>query len=118
VPGLQSGALANGGGVGGGQAVASSRRKGLATGTGATLINGQGLESVGGLHVSDKAGEGRTLCCVGKALLGLQNMGCLAFMRELFCACTGWLADGFGPLPRYDLMPQMGKSFQSPIATV
>jgi len=56
--------------------------------------------------------------CVDKALFGLQNLGGLVSVWKLFCACMGWLVGGFESVSRYDLMPQMGESFQYPISTV
>jgi hypothetical protein len=52
--------------------------------------------------------------CVGEALCGLQNLGCLASLRKLFCGCTRWLIEEFLPLPRYDLLPQMGETLVIP----
>jgi hypothetical protein len=78
----------------------------------------KGLESAGGLHVSGEAVGGRAVCCVGKALFGLQNLGGLVSAWELFCACTGWLVGGFEPVSRYDLIPQMGGRFQYRISAV
>ncbi|TXT40297.1 MAG: hypothetical protein FD135_1429 [Comamonadaceae bacterium] len=38
---------------------------------------------------------------------------------DAFCVYPRWMTEGFVPLPRYDLMPQMGeKIFYCPSATV
>lgn len=56
--------------------------------------------------------------CVGKALFGLRYLGALVTIWVLFGACMEWLVGGFEPVSRYDLMPQIGESFQYPISTV